>query len=336
MRVRVGDASVGEGKGARGRAAPEIADRLSHRRARYWDHRSSGPRARSHRTYGAGRGHSARSRDTPTQWRSRRPQRLPSRTSASGRVLVYMQGRATSTQRRVCPRPDDRVTGRLRLRCAEGPGAAHSLADIREKLITEALTLGRSRNKAGNVHEREGRRHQLLRGADLAKHLPPGRAGRLNACSAGSYGCVQYRAVGLRRAALSASRCTLSLGSGTATTPILGSMVQKGKLAACAWDSSIRALKRVDLPTFGSPTIPVFRAIEAAPARAMRGRPACRTGRIKALRPHTPRLCSSMSSTTLCMRSGRRKHHVERSTFVHGDFTAPSAFLFVCYYLLEM
>eukprot|EP00962_Isochrysis_galbana_P026436 scaffold8214_cov121-Isochrysis_galbana.AAC.12 len=63
----------------------------------------------------------------------------------------------------------------------------------------------------------------------------------------------------------------------------------------------------------------------------MRGRPACRTGRIKALRPHTPRLCSSMSSTTLCMRSGRRKHHVERrSTFVHGDFTAPSAFLFVC------
>ena len=46
--------------------------------------------------------------------------------------------------------------------------------------------------------------------------------------------------------------------SGTRATPMLGSMVQKGKLAACAcWVVDfIRALKRVDLPTLGRPTMP--------------------------------------------------------------------------------
>jgi hypothetical protein len=34
--------------------------------------------------------------------------------------------------------------------------------------------------------------------------------------------------------------------------------VQNGKLAASAWAASTRALKSVDLPTFGSPTIPVL------------------------------------------------------------------------------
>jgi hypothetical protein len=39
------------------------------------------------------------------------------------------------------------------------------------------------------------------------------------------------------------------------TIPVFGSMVQKGKFAASipAW---VNALKRVDLPTFGRPTIP--------------------------------------------------------------------------------
>ena len=37
--------------------------------------------------------------------------------------------------------------------------------------------------------------------------------------------------------------------------PTFGSMVQKGKLAACAFPELIQ-LKRVDLPTFGNPTIP--------------------------------------------------------------------------------
>jgi len=40
----------------------------------------------------------------------------------------------------------------------------------------------------------------------------------------------------------------------------LGSMVQKGKFADCALALE-RQLNRVDLPTFGRPTIPHFRAI---------------------------------------------------------------------------
>ena len=45
--------------------------------------------------------------------------------------------------------------------------------------------------------------------------------------------------------------------SGTFTTPIFGSMVQKGKFALCALALD-KQLKRVDLPTFGNPTIPAF------------------------------------------------------------------------------
>mmetsp|Transcript_10478 Transcript_10478/g.26022 ORF Transcript_10478/g.26022 Transcript_10478/m.26022 type:complete len:202 (-) Transcript_10478:146-751(-) len=45
-------------------------------------------------------------------------------------------------------------------------------------------------------------------------------------------------------------------GSGTVTMPVLGSMVQKGKLAAAALPFSTMALNRVDLPTLGRPTIP--------------------------------------------------------------------------------
>src|SRR5487761_2529993 len=48
--------------------------------------------------------------------------------------------------------------------------------------------------------------------------------------------------------------------SGTATTPTLGSIVAKGEFAASTllW---VNALKRVDLPTLGSPTMPIERAI---------------------------------------------------------------------------
>src|SRR5690606_32887855 len=41
----------------------------------------------------------------------------------------------------------------------------------------------------------------------------------------------------------------------TGTTPTLGSIVQNGKLAA-AMPALVNALKRVDLPTFGRPTMP--------------------------------------------------------------------------------
>jgi hypothetical protein len=42
--------------------------------------------------------------------------------------------------------------------------------------------------------------------------------------------------------------------------PTLGSIVQKGKFADCAFALD-KQLKRVDLPTFGKPTIPHFKAM---------------------------------------------------------------------------
>ena len=48
-----------------------------------------------------------------------------------------------------------------------------------------------------------------------------------------------------------------SLLSGTFTIPILGSIVQKGKLALCAL-ALVKQLNNVDFPTFGNPTIPAF------------------------------------------------------------------------------
>ena len=52
----------------------------------------------------------------------------------------------------------------------------------------------------------------------------------------------------------------VSRSSGTVITPTLGSIVQKGKLAACAL-ALLRQLNKVDLPTLGSPTIPHFNDI---------------------------------------------------------------------------
>jgi hypothetical protein len=49
--------------------------------------------------------------------------------------------------------------------------------------------------------------------------------------------------------------------SGTAITPTFGSIVQKGKFAACAFVLD-KQLKRVDLPTLGKPTMPHCSAIE--------------------------------------------------------------------------
>ena len=48
--------------------------------------------------------------------------------------------------------------------------------------------------------------------------------------------------------------------SGTEIVPTFGSIVQKGKFADCAFALD-KQLNKVDLPTFGSPTIPHFNAI---------------------------------------------------------------------------
>jgi hypothetical protein len=50
------------------------------------------------------------------------------------------------------------------------------------------------------------------------------------------------------------------LGSGIGTTPVLGSIVQKGKFSALM-PALVSALNKVDLPTFGRPTIPQVKPI---------------------------------------------------------------------------
>lgn len=67
-----------------------------------------------------------------------------------------------------------------------------------------------------------------------------------------------------------------SRASGTATSPTLGSMVQKGKFAACAAAVRVRALKSVDLPTFGRPTIPMRKPmIHSLKVCRFIGKPSC-------------------------------------------------------------
>jgi hypothetical protein len=53
---------------------------------------------------------------------------------------------------------------------------------------------------------------------------------------------------------------TSSLLSGTLVNPTLGSIVQNGKLALCAFEE-LTQLNKVDFPTLGSPTIPHLRDI---------------------------------------------------------------------------
>ena len=66
--------------------------------------------------------------------------------------------------------------------------------------------------------------------------------------------------VGITRFGLSISANLTSRSSGTVMMPTFGSIVQKGKFADCAFAFD-RQLKRVDLPTFGKPTIPHCNAI---------------------------------------------------------------------------
>src|SRR5688572_8606706 len=62
-------------------------------------------------------------------------------------------------------------------------------------------------------------------------------------------------AVGMTFCGFTMSDSALRRGSGTGTTPTFGSIVQKGKFAA-AMPALVSALNRVDLPTFGRPTMP--------------------------------------------------------------------------------
>src|SRR5690348_6897839 len=62
-------------------------------------------------------------------------------------------------------------------------------------------------------------------------------------------------AVGTNFCGFTISASWFRRGSGTGTTPIFGSIVQNGKFAA-AIPALVSALKSVDLPTFGRPTMP--------------------------------------------------------------------------------
>ena len=84
-------------------------------------------------------------------------------------------------------------------------------------------------------------------------------------------------ALGTTRAGCTMSAMRCRRGSGTGTTPVFGSMVQNGKFSAltAAW---VMALNSVDLPTFGSPTMPQLKPIAwfyvRRRARAARSSPA--------------------------------------------------------------
>jgi hypothetical protein len=66
--------------------------------------------------------------------------------------------------------------------------------------------------------------------------------------------------VGITFSGLTRLSSLFNLSSGTVMVPTFGSIVQKGKLADCAFALE-RQLNNVDLPTFGNPTIPHFNAI---------------------------------------------------------------------------
>jgi hypothetical protein len=66
--------------------------------------------------------------------------------------------------------------------------------------------------------------------------------------------------VGTMRSGVINSAICVMRSSGTVMVPTLGSMVQKGKFAACAFAFD-KQLNKVDFPTFGRPTIPHFNAM---------------------------------------------------------------------------
>ncbi len=78
--------------------------------------------------------------------------------------------------------------------------------------------------------------------------------------------------VGITCLELAIAASLSSRASGTATSPTFGSMVQNGKFAACAAAVRVSALKRVDLPTFGSPTMPILKPIAASGCADFLGR----------------------------------------------------------------
>jgi len=97
--------------------------------------------------------------------------------------------------------------------------------------------------------------------------------------------------------------------SGTLTMPTFGSIVQKGKLAACAVWLPTKALNKVLFPTLGSPTMPVCSFIVKADVDA----DACS-------RRHTgPQDARGKNPEDSCHVEKRRMHHVESAAHMIGQ-----------------
>jgi len=96
--------------------------------------------------------------------------------------------------------------------------------------------------------------------------------------------------------------------SGTLTMPTFGSIVQKGKLAACAVWLPTKALNNVLFPTLGSPTMPVCNFIVKADVDD----DACsrRTG---------PKDVRGKNPEDSCHVEKRRMHHVESAAHMIGQ-----------------
>ena len=75
--------------------------------------------------------------------------------------------------------------------------------------------------------------------------------------------------VGTTRSGLTIAASWSCRGSGIGTTPALGSIVQKGKFCASI-PAFVNALKSVDLPTLGNPTMPHLKPM-LSPLALMQG-----------------------------------------------------------------
>ena len=122
------------------------------------------------------------------------------------------------------------------LEAAQDMGDRIDLAHMAEKLVAEPLALGGAAHQPGDIDEFELGRDDL-------------------------------------RPILRGGRRPSSRSSGTATRPTFGSIVQNGYFAASAAAVAVSALNRVDLPTFGNPTMPQLKPMILTQQRRQPGEP---------------------------------------------------------------
>ncbi len=115
--------------------------------------------------------------------------------------------------------------------------------------------------------------------------------------------------VGMMRLGLTMAARASRRGSGIGTMPLFGSMVQKGKFSAAIPDL-VKALNRVDLPTFGRPTMPQLNPM-VLPSSKSQAFWLCRVFIARFHSPakisgSTPRAKSILASSLSCSARGAR------------------------------